>query len=233
MTTTAAISRPRATRSLQKVHATRKPNGAKAAPDLPMPRALLDAAPSADVVTIPPRRVLAIEGAGAPEGELFQTAVGALYGVAYTLKFARKKTGGADFKIGPLEGRWWAALEGTAFLIAPRDTWRWRLRIAMPDDVTKTEVAEAIAAATRKKGGKLEGSAAAETVRLERIAAQKVGRALHVGPYAEEGRTFDAIEKALAAAGVKPAFSHVEIYLGDPRRTPPARLRTVLLRETR
>jgi hypothetical protein len=198
-----------------------------------MPSQLLDATTHADVVMVPARKVLAIEGEGAPAGELFQKAVGALYGVAYTLKFARKKAGGAEFKIGPLEGRWWAALEGTAFMKAPRDTWRWRLRMAMPDDVTKAEVADAIAAATHKKGGKLEGSAEATTVSLERVPAQRVGRALHIGPFAEEGRTFDAIDRALADEGVKPAFSHLEVYLGDPRRTPPARLRTVLLHETR
>jgi len=233
MPPTAAISRPRATRSLQKVHAARKPNATKASPLLPMPTALLDATTRADVVTIPARNVLCIDGAGAPEGELFQKAVGALYGVAYTLKFGRKKAAGAELKIGPLEARWWAALEGTTFVMAPRDTWRWRLRIAMPNDVTKPEVDAVIATATRKKGGKLEGSAEAKTVTLERIGAQRVGRALHLGPYSEEARTFDAIEKAMAAAGVKPAFSHIEVYLGDPRRTAPARLKTVLLREVR
>ena len=198
-----------------------------------MPSQLLDATSCADVITIPARKVLAIEGAGAPEGESFQKAVGALYGVAYTLKFARKKAGGSEFKIGPLEGRWWAALEGTVFVQAPRDTWRWRLRLAMPDDVSEGEVAAAIAAATHKKGGKLEGSAEAKTVSLERVPAQRVGRALHVGPYAEEGRTFNVIDQALADAGVKPACSHLEVYLDDPSRTPLARLRTVLLHETR
>lgn len=196
-----------------------------------MPELLLDATTQADVVTIPARKVLAYEGVGAPESEAFERAFGALYGVAYTLKFARKLAGKNELKIGPVEGRWWAAMEKTSFAKAPRDRWRWRLRIAMPDDVTAAEVLAAIHIATTKKGGKLENSPDAPKVVLERIAAQRVGRALHVGPYADEARTFLAIDEAVAKAGLKPAFSHVEIYLSDPRRTPPARLKTVLLRE--
>jgi hypothetical protein len=222
----------RLARTAQKVQATRKSKAAKPSPPLPMPDLLLDATAQADVVTVPARKVLAYEGQGAPESEAFQRAFGALYGIAFTLKFGRKLSGGNEFKVGPLEGRWWAALEGTDFVKAPRDTWRWRLRIAVPNDVTKTEVAATIQAATTRKGGKLENSADAKKVVLEHVPAQRVGRALHVGPYAEEGRTFRAIEDALARAGVNPAFSHIEVYLSDPRRTPATRLKTVLLRET-
>jgi hypothetical protein len=223
-------SRP--TRTAQKVQATRKSMAPKQSPVLPMPSLLLDATEQADVVTVPARQVLAYEGQGAPESKAFQSAFGALYGIAFTLKFARKLSGGNEFKVGPLEGRWWAGIEGSEFVKAPRDSWRWRLRIAVPGDVTKTEVAATIQAATTKKGGKLENSADAKKVVLEHVPAQRVGRALHVGPYAEEGRTFRAIEDALARAGVKPAFSHIEIYLSDPRRAPATRLKTVLLRET-
>ena len=224
---------PRAKSAAKKLPTARKTQSGKTAPPLPMPALLFDATSRADVVTIPARKVLAFDGEGAPEGEAFQRAVGALYGIAYTLKFARKLSGGDEFKIGPLEGRWWAALEGTEFVKAPRDTWRWRLRIAVPDDVTKTEIAATIRAATTKKGGKLENSVDAEKVFLERVPAARVGRALHIGPYAEEGRTLDAIGEALTGARLEPAFSHVEIYLSDPRRTAPARMKTVLLRETR
>ena len=232
MLTRTAPASSRSSLAAHKMQATRKSKTTKKSPPLPMPELLLDATKQADVVTIPARNVLAYEGKGAPESEAFQRAFGALYGVAYTLKFARKFAGGHEFKIGPIEGRWWAAIEGTEFVKAPRDTWCWRLRIAVPDDVTKNEVRATIQAATTKKGGKLENSADAKKVVLERIPAERVGRALHIGPYAEEGRTFQAIEEALAREGVKPAFSHVEVYLNDPRRTPAARLKTVLLRET-
>jgi len=222
----------RGARDAQKLRSPRKLRAAKESPHLPMPNVLFDATAQAGVVTARARKVLAYEGRGAPESEAFQRAFGTLYGIAFTLKFARKFAGGNEFKIGPLEGRWWAAMEGTDFVKAPRDSWRWRLRIAVPDDVTETEVAATIETAIRKKGGKLENSPEARTVVLEHVPAQRFGRALHIGPYGEEGRTFRAMEEALARAGVKPAFSHIEVYLSDPRRTPPARLKTVLLRET-
>jgi hypothetical protein len=225
-------SRSQHGRSTQKPRTPRKP-GAKKSPPLPTPTVLLDATQTPDVVTIPARVALAYDGAGAPEGDAFQKAVGALYGIGYTLKFARKHAGGHEFKIGPLEGRWWAALEGPKFVEAPRESWRWRLRIAVPDDVTEAEVAETIRIATKKKGGKLEASTEAKRVFLERIPEQSVGRALHVGAFAEEGRTFEAIAKELAKSGIEPAHTHIEVYLSDPRKTPPSRLKTVLLCETR
>ena len=84
---------------------------------------LLDAGPEADVVVVPSRTVVAIDGAGGPGDAAFQRCLAALYGAAYGLKFARKAKGG-DFKVGPLEGRWWA--EGVSDDLAgppPRDAW--------------------------------------------------------------------------------------------------------------
>ncbi len=218
-------ARARETRPPARRPASRKP-------PLPMPAALLDATTEPDVVEIPARTVLAIDGAGPPDGEAFRRSVGALYGAAYGVKFARKKGGGGEFKVGPLEGRWWAEgvsedLEGPP----PREAWRWRLRLAAPDGVRDAEVEAVVRAAVSRKGGKLEGSEEARRVRVERVAAARVGRVLHVGPYADEARSFARIAAALAAAGLRPARAHVEIYLSDPRRTAAARLRTVLLRE--
>ncbi len=203
-------------------------------PPLPMPAALLEAAPEPDVVEVPARTVLAIDGAGPPDGDAFQRSVGALYGATYGLKFSRKKAGAGEFKVGPLEGRWWA--EGVPEEIEgppPREAWRWRLRLAVPAGVRAAEVGAVVRAAVSKRGGKLEGSEEARRVRVERIPAATLGRALHVGPYADEPRSFARIAAALGAAGHRPARAHLEIYLSDPRRTAAAKLRTVLLRELR
>jgi len=196
-----------------------------------MPSALLDASEAADVLTVPARTALSIDGEGGPHGEAFGRAVGALYGVAYTLKFARKPSG-SDFRIGPLEGRWWAEGAADRAAVPPIDRWRWRLRIWVPDDVDEDELADVLQAATMKRGGKLEGSAEARRVAVERVPAQTMGRVLHVGPYADEPRSFAKIEAALAAAGRRAGLPHLEIYLSDPRRTAPSRLRTALLLET-
>lgn len=200
------------------------------APPLPVPEVLLKATTVADVVRVPARTALAIDGAGPPDTPAFQRALGALYGVAYTLKFARKPEG-RDFRIGPLEGRWWAEGAPEGVLTAPRPTWRWRLRIGVPRDVREKEVAAVVAAAVAKKGGKLEGSAEARRVVLERVPAARLGRVLHVGPYATEPESFARMDEAVAAAGLWRSRPHLEVYLSDPRRTKPEKLRTVLLGE--
>ncbi len=210
----------------------RRSAGKATGPPLPMPPVLLDAAAEPDVVEVPARTVVAIDGAGPPDGEAFGRSIGAIYGAAYGLKFSRRDRGNS-FKVGPLEGRWWAEGAPAEPLQAPRDTWRWRLRIAVPGDVGEGELAEVVRTATSRKGGKLEGSAEARRVRLERIPKARLGRVLHVGPYAEEPASLARMDAAVVAAGLRPARSHLEVYLSDPRRTAPSRLRTVLLRELR
>jgi hypothetical protein len=130
-----------------------------------------------------------------------------------------------------LEGRWWAEGAPEGILLAPRDTWRWRLRIAVPDDVVEADVAAVVRAAVAKKGGKLEGSEEARRVALERVPATRAGRVLHVGPYATEPESFARMGEALTAAGLRRARPHVEIYLSDPRRSKAEALKTVLLGE--
>lgn len=197
----------------------------------PMPHQLLDATATPDIATVPARTVLAIPGTGAPEDASFQRSVGALYGVAYTLKFARKRVGKPEFTLGALEARWWTDDPSRHIAQAPRASWRWELRLAVPAGVGAPEVARAIAAATGRRGGKLEGSAEATLVRRARLPARMYGRVLHVGPYGKEGESFARIVAMLERAGRRAANAHLEIYLSDPRRAAPEKLRTVLLLE--
>lgn len=194
------------------------------APKSPVPEVLTIASTNAEVVRVPARPVLAIDGAGAPESREFQAAVQALYGVAYTLKFALKRDR-RDFKVGALEGKWWVLAARKELALAPRGTWRWQLRLAIPADVHASEAVAAIRSVSVKKPE-------AARVHLLRLPAQTVGRVLHVGPYAEEGRSLAAIREALRREGLAPAGPHIEVYLSDPRRVDPARLRTILLLET-
>ena len=221
-----------ARRGPRKAARARKQRRAAPAAPLPMPSSLLDATTVPEVVEIPARTAVALDGAGPPAAEPFARSIGAIYGAAYGLKFSRKPSG-LTFRIGPLEGRWWAEGAPEGGLQAPRESWRWRLRIAVPDDVDDAELAEVVRAATSRKGGKLEGSAEAKRVFVERIGPATHGRILHVGPYADEPRSFARLDAALEGAKLRPARSHLEVYLSDPRRTAPARLRTVLLREIR
>ncbi|HVV16451.1 MAG TPA: hypothetical protein VHH90_04540 [Polyangia bacterium] len=187
-------------------------------------------------MALPKRQCLAIDGAGSPKDPAFAQAVGALYGTAYTLKFGRKNaTKGAkatqDFKVGPLEGRWSADTPpGTTGVPSP-ERWRWRLRIGVPADVTHQEVERIKRDVVAKKGGKLQGSVAVAQVFLESVPAQRAGRILHIGPYGNEPASFELIADVLEKAGLRAAPTHIEVYLNDPSRTGPDKLKTVLLRE--
>jgi hypothetical protein len=196
-----------------------------------MPPVLYKATVNPEAVVVPARTVLALDGQGAPEGKGFQQSIGAIYGIAYTLKFARKKSGRKDFKIGPLEARWWTDEPARRFMDTPRDAWRWQLRIALPKDATHAEVSRAIADATHKKGGKLEGSGEAQHVALAVLPAARCGRVLHIGPYGQEGESFARIVEVVQGAGLVARNSHLEVYLNDPRRTKPEKLKTELLLE--
>jgi hypothetical protein len=197
----------------------------------PVPGELVHATQTPDVVDVPRRRCLAIDGAGAPSEPRFAEAIGALYGTAYTLRFARKLDAKSDFKIGPLEGHWAADVPPGSTTTPSPEQWRWRLRIGVPSDVTKDELDRIKRQVVTKPGGKLEGSSVVPHVFVEDIHAQRLGRILHVGPYAAEPASFDLIAKALERAKLTPAPTHIEVYLNDPSRTKPAALKTVLLRE--
>ena len=199
----------------------------------PVPEELVSATRAADIAAVPKRQCLAIDGTGSPKDPAFAQAIGALYGTAYTLKFGRKKATNAkqDFKVGPLEGRWSADVPpGTKGVPSP-DRWRWRLRIGLPADVTREEVERIKGDVVAKKNGKLHGSALVALVFLESIPARRAGRILHVGPYGKEPASFDLIAQVLEKAKLPAAPTHIEVYLNDPSRTNPDKLKTVLLRE--
>jgi hypothetical protein len=170
------------------------------------------------LLDVPAQRFIAIDGQGNPNtAESYKQAVEALYAVAYTLKRAAER----DFVVGPLEGLWWAD-DMAAFTVRAKDSWRWTMLIAQPEWIDEHAVEEARETLRRKK--KLEAA-----VRFQTLAEGRCAQALHVGPYDDEGPLLARLhEEFLAAQGLKPAGLHHEVYLGDPRRTAPAKLKTVL-----
>lgn len=178
------------------------------------------------IVDVPERSFLTVEGRGAPESEAYDDAVGGLFGAAYTLKFAvRNRDAARDFKVAPLEGQWWTdeARPSFAALQAGRDSWNWRLLIAVPDDITDDEAAAGLEAAARKRR-----PAAAVTVRFERIEEGLAAQIMHIGPYADEWPTIERLHTWVTEQGYELHGRHHEVYLGDPRRTAPERLKTVI-----
>lgn len=179
------------------------------------------------IVEVPELAFLSVDGRGDPESaEAYHQALEALYSVAYTLKFTLKKADPErDFKVAPLEGLWWADSEAPSMeeLQETRDDWNWTMLIAVPGAVTEAEVDAAREAAARKKD--LPAAHRLQLVCLEEGLAAQI---LHVGPYSEEAPTIARLHAWVTAEGYELRGRHHEIYLGDPRRTAPERLKTVL-----
>jgi hypothetical protein len=206
-------------------------------------------------LAVPPMRHLAVDGSGMPGGDEFREAFGALYPVAYTLHFALKKRGVAA-PVGGLEGLFRldepaletatdpaatgaAASDGADLGDSPpagRDAtgptvtredrpraWAWRLLLPIPAEATDDDIAAAIADVAAKK-------APPALPRLHVLAWEEgpAAQILHVGPYADEPPTIEALHAGIAAAGLRPRGLHHEIYLGDPNRSAPERLRTII-----
>ncbi|MEW6225921.1 MAG: GyrI-like domain-containing protein [Chloroflexota bacterium] len=175
---------------------------------------------------LPVRRFVMIDGEG-PAGEAaFAPRMPGLYSTAWTLRFAIKRRGVVT-KVGPLEGLWWTS-DGVLdldviFGPGERDTWRWTLLIALPDEATDEELEGALAAGRSKLAPPYR-----ESLRVEPFAEGRVAQVLHLGAYAEERPTIERLHAAIAAAGRRPRGRHHEIYLGDPRRGDPAKVRTLL-----
>jgi hypothetical protein len=172
------------------------------------------------LVQTQPARYLSIRGQGSPGGERFTACIGALYGAAFTIKMTRKFAGKQDYAVCKLEGQWFL---GDDPVRVPRDQWRWKLLIRTPDFITHSDLKQAVAALLKK--GK---SREVEDVKLETISEGQCVQMLHVGPYEREHETIAAMRAFVEQKSLKLAGPHHEIYLSDPRRVPPERLKTIL-----
>jgi len=167
------------------------------------------------LVTIAPARYLTIAGKGEPGGEVFQQRLGALYNMAFTIKMARKFAG-RDYAVCKLEGLWWGGAKN------PKH-WSWKLLIRTPDFIAEAECRETADQLAAK--GK---DPAVREVLLETLEEGPSVQMLHVGPYTEEAGTIASMESFAREKGLELHGRHHEIYLSDPRRVAPARLRTIL-----
>ena len=171
---------------------------------------------------------LAIAGQGAPGQEAYIESIGALYAMAYTIKMTRKFAGETDYVVGKLEAQTWADEENADFSTLPSEQWRWRLMIRTPDFIKKRDLTEARAKLLEK--GKAE---AVKEVVLTSFAEGKCVQMLHVGPYQKEGETVAKMHAILEQEGYEVSGRHHEVYLSDPRRVAPEKLRTILRQPVR
>ncbi|MGQ9622560.1 MAG: GyrI-like domain-containing protein [Candidatus Caldatribacteriaceae bacterium] len=164
---------------------------------------------------------LTVEGQGEPAGEAFTKAVEALYPLAYGVKNICKKQG-KDFVVPKLEGLWWVESDEPA-LEVPRGEWRWKLLIRMPDFVNPEVVEKA-----REEVFKKEGMELLKEIKFEKIKEGKCVQMLHVGPYSTEPETLAKMEKFMEQKNLVKNGPHHEIYLSDPRKVVPEKMRTIL-----
>ncbi len=175
------------------------------------------------MVEVPPLQYLMIEGEGDPNtSKDYMDAIAALYSVGYTMKFALKKQDGFDFTMMPLESLWWAD-DPEAFLADHKGEWKWTAMILQPDLVKTEHVEAAISEATRKKE-----LPAASKIKLQLLFEGTSAQMMHVGPYSEETPTIEKLHAFIHEHGYALRGKHHEIYLGDPRKSAPEKLKTVI-----
>jgi hypothetical protein len=174
---------------------------------------------------LPPRGAVMIDGAGTPGSASFGPRLPGLYRTAYGLRFALKRRG-VEVHVRPLEGLWWTA-SGIAdldpILRGDRGDWRWTLLIVLPDAATDEEAEDQVRAARSTLDPTV-----GRTLRIETLDEGAAAQVLHLGPYADEQPTIEALHGAIADAGLRLRGAHHEIYLGDPSRSRSDRLRTLI-----
>jgi len=182
-----------------------------------------------ELVKAPPLACLAVEGAGDPNTSAdFRNAIGALYGIAYTAKFTLKKARGLDFRVMPLSGLFHAD-DPSVFLEGHKDRWEWTLMIAVPGFVTAADVAKA-----RDQAAKRENASPALGLVSRRIFKEGLcAQILHRGPYAAEKPTIEKLHAFIREQGLRFGGSHHEIYVSDPNRTAPDKLKTIIRQPVR
>lgn len=175
-------------------------------------------------VDVPPLTYLMVDGEGDPNtSQAYREAIEALFSLSYTLKFMLKKGPRAvDYGVMPLEGLWWADDPG-AFIQADKAAWKWTAMILQPDLIAKPDVDRAVDEVRKKKN-----PAALDRVRFETFHEGASAQILYLGPYSAEGPTIQRMHDFIRAAGKELRGKHHEIYLSDPRRTAPEKLKTVL-----
>lgn len=168
-------------------------------------------------IVIEPGIFIAEDGKGEPGGTAFRAAIQDVFATTFTLKFALKFGGKLDFKVNRLEFLWLSNPKST-----PRDAWEWRAMIRIPDEVSAADVKAAQKQVKERKG--IDVSAA------KRVAL-KGGRAVqvqHVGPYDKLCASYEKLLAYASENGLSVMGPAHEIYVNDPCRTAPEKLKTII-----
>lgn len=177
------------------------------------------------VLDIPPIQYLMIDGHGDPNSaQEYKDALETLYPVAYTLKFASKNELNKDYVVPPLEGLWWADDMDSFTEARDKSQWDWTMMIMTPEWVGPEMFAAAVEKVRAKSAPK-----SLDAIRLETLDEGTCVQTLHVGSYDDEAPLLDKLHhEFIPEHGFAMVKKHHEIYLGDPRKVVPEKLRTIL-----
>lgn len=199
-------------------------------------KALYSPTTSPSIIDVPRMQFVAVSGRGDPneiDGE-YQRAMSLLYGISFTIKMSKygKSTplNYHDYVVPPLEGLWDIDLDEIHdFGVADKSKFDWISMIRLPEFV-KEPIFEWAKSELIKKKPELDFSKLFYFDFEEGTCAQ----IMHVGPYDDESRSIKSLEDFVESSGFTEDFDlekhryHHEIYLGDPRKTAPSKLRTII-----
>lgn len=162
---------------------------------------------------------LSVLAKGAPGGPAFQGAIEKLYSLAYTLKFGVAKPKGLDFKVSNLECLYYIGDPART----PKEEWEWQIMVRVPEELTEVDLHQAREAVRERK--ELDTSA----VKRIQFEEGRCLQTLHIGPYDQVGITYDLLLKHASENGLAPSGGAAhEIYISDPGRVPPEKLKTIV-----
>ncbi len=176
----------------------------------------------AQLIRVPAMKYIMVDGDGEPGGEAFQQAMGVIYNLAYTMKFKVKAKLRKDYNVMAPEGLWWFK-GGKAFDQAKPKDWLWTLMVMVPDFITDSIFVDVVDDVRRKKN-----PPGLDKARLEELTEGECVQIMHIGPYSSESESITRMDAYAREHGYRLVGKHHEIYLGDPRRAAPAKLRTIL-----
>jgi hypothetical protein len=182
--------------------------------------------PSNEVVEVevPKMNYIMVEGKGDPNTvRQYKDALEALFGVSYALKFMVKRSKQmVDFAVMPLEGQWWSE-DMARFSFENKGSWFWNSMIMQPSFVSESLFRQAVDQVAKKKN-----LSSLSKLRFESLIEGLCAQIMHLGPYAEEKSTVEKLHIYIKEAGYVFSGKHHEIYLSDPRKSAPEKMKTVI-----
>ncbi len=175
------------------------------------------------MVEVPQMKFLMVDGQGDPNAvQQYQDSIEALFAVSYALKFMIKKKNAIDYGVMPLEGLWWTD-DMAKFSMGNKDIWKWTSMIMQPEFISEDLCREA-----REQVRKKKELSALPKVKFENLTEGLSVQIMHIGPYSAEKPTVDKLHFFIKENGYTFNGKHHEIYLGDPRKSSPEKMKTVI-----